>query len=71
MANIITEAPPTATKKTTSYVDDISLTKIASTYQESTQRLMERSQEQALRANMIGLSLAADKYELIHLFVQN
>jgi hypothetical protein len=38
---------------------------------ESTQRLMERSQEQALQANIIGLSLAADKYELIHLDVQN
>jgi hypothetical protein len=71
MANIITEAPPTVTEKTTSYVDDISLTQITLTYQESTQRLMERSQEQALRADMIGLSLAADKYELIHLSVQN
>jgi hypothetical protein len=71
MANIITEVPPTVTEKTTSYVDDISLTQITSTYQESTRRLMERSQEQALRANMIGLSLAADKYELIHLSVLN
>jgi hypothetical protein len=71
MANMITEAPPTVTEKTTSYVDDVSFTKIAPTYQESTQRLMERSQEQALRADMIGLSLAADKYELIHLSVQN
>jgi hypothetical protein len=71
MANIITEAPPTVTEKATSYVDDVSLTQIAPTYQESTRRLMERSQEQALRANMIELSLAADKYELIHLSVLN
>jgi hypothetical protein len=71
MANIITEAPPTITEKTTSYVDDISLTQIAPTYQESTRRLTEWSQEQALRANMIGLLLAVDKYELIHLSVQN
>jgi hypothetical protein len=71
MENIITEPPPTVTEKTTSYVDDISLTQISPTYQESTRRLTERSQEQALRANMIGLSLAADKYELIHLSVQN
>jgi hypothetical protein len=71
MANIITEAPPTVTEKTTLYVDDISLTQIAPTYQESTQRLMERSEEQALQTNMIGLSVAADKCELIHLSVQN
>jgi hypothetical protein len=32
---------------------------------------MERPQEQALRANIIGLSLAADKYALIYLSVQN
>jgi hypothetical protein len=71
MANIITEAPTTVTEKPTSYVDDTSLTQIASTYQESTERLMERPQEQALQADMIGLSLAADEYELIHLSVQN
>jgi hypothetical protein len=71
MANIITEALPTVTEKITSYVDDISLTQIAPTCQESTRRLTERPQEQALRANMIGLSLAADKYELIHLSLQN
>jgi hypothetical protein len=70
MANIITEVPPTVTEKTTSYVDDISLTQIAPTYQESTHRLMERSQEKALWANIIGLLLATNKYELIHLSVK-
>jgi hypothetical protein len=60
VANIITEAPPIVTEKTTLYIDDISLTQIAPTYQESAQRLMKRSQEQALQVNMIGLLLAAN-----------